>query len=82
MSSREQRDGAAADSLAELVVIRIDESKCVGAGACMVHEPVRIEPGADGTAVVDPDATFVRDHAAEICADCPSGAISMHEIDR
>lgn len=67
-------------SVAELVMIEIDDKLCVGAGACMVHNQTRIQPGSYGTAEVEVGATFPRDHAQEICSDCPSGAISIVEL--
>jgi ferredoxin len=61
----------------ELVAVQIDDSVCVGIGACVAAEPLTFEFGADGASRTVPGALLPRERAERVCRNCPSGAISV-----
>ena len=61
----------------DLVAVAIDPDVCIGVGACVAAEPETFVFGDDGTSTVRPGARLPRERAAHVCANCPSGAISL-----
>jgi ferredoxin len=64
----------------ELVHVRIDENICIGIGVCVESEPDAFLLGDDGVAHVLPGKALPRNRAEQVCSGCPSGAISIVEV--
>jgi ferredoxin len=59
-----------------------DQSRCAGAGQCVLADPALFDQSEeDGTVIVlTPDpAAAQRDHARQAVRRCPSGALSLAE---
>jgi len=65
----------------DLVHVRVDEHVCIGIGVCVESEPDTFLLGDDGVAHVLPGKALPRDRAERVCRGCPSGAISIVELD-
>jgi ferredoxin len=64
----------------DLVHVRIDENICIGIGVCVESEPEAFLLGDDGVAHVLPGKALPRHRAERVCGGCPSGAISIVEV--
>jgi ferredoxin len=64
----------------DLVQVRVDEHVCIGIGVCVESEPETFLLGDDGVAHVLPGKVLPRDRAERVCRGCPSGAISIVEL--
>ena len=64
----------------DLVHVRVDEHVCIGIGVCVESEPDAFLLGDDGVAHVLPGKALPRDRAERVCRGCPSGAISIVEL--
>ena len=65
----------------DLVHVRVDENVCIGIGVCVESEPEAFLLGDDGVAHVLPGKALPRVRAERVCRGCPSGAISIVEVD-
>lgn len=65
----------------DLVLVQIDENVCIGIGVCVESEPEVFLLGDDGVAHVLPGKALSRDRAERVCRGCPSGAISVVQVD-
>jgi ferredoxin len=64
----------------DLVQVRVDENVCIGIGVCVESEPEAFLLGDDGVAHVLPGTALTRDRAEQVCRGCPSGAITIVEL--
>ena len=62
------------------VVIRIDDLICVGIGVCVETEPDAVVLGEDGVSRPIANVQLPRDRAERLCKLCPSGAISIDDL--
>ncbi len=65
----------------DLVQVQVDDNICIGIGVCVESEPEAFVLGDDGVAHVMPGKALPRDRAERVCRGCPSGAISIVEVD-
>jgi ferredoxin len=65
----------------DLVHVLIDENVCIGIGVCVETEPDSFVLGEDGVAHALPGKALPRGRADRVCRGCPSGAISIAEVD-
>ena len=65
----------------DLVHVQVDENVCIGIGVCVESEPEAFLLGDDGVAHALPGKVLPRDRAERVCHGCPSGAISIVEVD-
>jgi ferredoxin len=65
----------------DLVRVHVDENVCIGIGVCVESEPETFLLGDDGVAHVLPGRSLPRDRAEQVCRGCPSGAITIVELD-
>ena len=61
--------------------VQVDDNICIGIGVCVESEPDAFRLGDDGVAHVLPGKALPRDRAERVCRGCPSGAISIVEVD-
>jgi ferredoxin len=59
------------------VTITIDHDRCVGVGRCEEIEPDVVELRSDGWSYPRTGARIPRRRAEQLCAECPSEAISI-----
>jgi ferredoxin len=65
----------------DLVHVQVDEHVCIGIGVCVESEPEAFLLGDDGVAHALPGKALPQDRAEHVCRGCPSGAISIVEVD-
>lgn len=65
----------------DLVHVQVDDNICIGIGVCVESEPEAFQLGDDGVAHVLPGKAMSRERADRVCRGCPSGAISIVQLD-
>ena len=59
------------------VRVQVDDTRCVGIGACVEAEPGAFELGDEGVSRPVEGVRLALERAQHVCRECPSGAISI-----
>lgn len=60
-----------------LVRVQVDDTRCVGIGACVTAEPDAFDLGDEGISTPVAGVRLPLERAEHVCRECPSGAISI-----